>query len=170
MMRAGMMFDSRYFLRTVSLLFAGCASLAAAPETIEVAPHYASIRRDQAFLREGPSYAHRILWIYRRKDYPVKILASFDAWRRVKDVDGTVGWMHRTQLSDKRSVLFIGFTKSPLRTDSDPKSKIVAYAAPGVVAWLKACEPQLCEVEASGTDGWVDKRNIWGVDTGEVFQ
>ncbi len=91
----------------------------------------------------------------------MKILASFDAWRRVKDVDGTVGWMHRTQLSDRRSVLFVGFTKSPLRSDSDPKSKIVAYAAPGVVAWLKACEPSACDVEASGTEGWVDKRNIW---------
>jgi len=170
MMMASMMFDSRHVLRAASLVFAVCASFAAAPETIEVQPHYASIRREQAFLREGPSYAHRILWIYKRKDYPVMILASFDAWRRVKDVDGTVGWMHRTQLSDKRSVLFIGFTKSALRAGDDPKSKIVAYAAPGVVAWLKACEPQFCEVEASGTDGWVDKRNIWGVDAGEVFQ
>ena len=166
-----MRFDSRKLFRVAALFFLAGAPAAAAPsDAIEVQPHFASIRREQAFLREGPSYAHRILWIYKRKDYPVKILASFDAWRRVKDVDGTVGWMHRTQLSDRRSVLFIGFTKSPLRTDSDPKSKIVAYAAPGVVAWLKACEPQLCEVEASGTDGWVDKRNIWGVDTGEVFQ
>jgi SH3-like domain-containing protein len=133
-------------------------------------PHYASIRRDKAFLREGPSYANRILWVYRRANYPVKIVASFDAWRRVKDVDGTTGWMHHTQLSDRRSVVFIGFTKSALHADADPKSKIVAFAAPGVVAWLKACEPSMCQVDATGTEGWVDKRNIWGVEAGEVFQ
>src|SRR5689334_14349610 len=95
---------------------------------------YASIRRDQAFLREGPSYAHKVLWIYKRKNYPVMIIGTFDAWRRVKDVDGTVGWMHHTQLSDARTVVFIGFTKSQLREDAKPTSGIVAYAEPGVVA------------------------------------
>ena len=163
-----MMFDSRSFLCALSLALALPAN-AAAPEATDLQPHYASIRRAEANLREGPSYANRILWVYKHKNYPVKIVAGYDAWRRVTDVDGTAGWMHHTQLSDKRSVLFIGFTKSALRAEADPKSKIVAYAAPGVVAWLKACEPSFCEVDASGTDGWVDKRNIWGVDAGEVF-
>src|SRR5512146_3535077 len=94
--------------------------------------HYASIRRDEAYLREGPSYAHKVLWIYRRKDYPVKIIESFDAWRRVKDAEGTIGWMHHTQLSDTRTIVFIGFTKSTLHADFQPTSKIVAYAEPGV--------------------------------------
>ena len=54
--------------------------------------------------------------------------------------------------------------------DDDPASKIVAYAAPGVVAHLKACKPRVCEVEAGDTDGWVDRRNIWGVGVDEVVQ
>ncbi len=158
--------DSRFLSLTLACL------LAAAPATAAdtTVPHYASLRRDQAFLREGPSYAHKILWVYKRKDYPVRIIASYDAWRRVKDVNGTLGWMHRTQLSDKRSVVFIGFTKSPLRNDADLRAKVIAFAQPGVVARLKACKLEICEVEAAGTDGWVDKRNIWGVDPGEVFQ
>ncbi|HXC55826.1 MAG TPA: SH3 domain-containing protein [Rhizomicrobium sp.] len=160
--------DSLTLARAAALAFVLLTACGAA--LLPEAPHYASIRKAEAYLREGPSYAHRILWIYQHKDYPVRIVASFDAWRRVKDVDGTVGWMHHTQLSDRRSVLFIGFTKSALRSSDAPDAKIVAYAQPGVVAWLKACEPRLCEVEASGTDGWVDKRNIWGVDAGEVFQ
>jgi SH3-like domain-containing protein len=131
--------------------------------------HYASIRRDQAFLREGPSYAHRVLWVYHRKNFPLKILETFDAWRRVKDVDGTVGWMHHTQVSDARTIVFIGFTQTPLHAKADPHSKPVAFAQPGVVAKLKACEPRLCEVETFGVEGWVDKKNIWGVDLGEVF-
>jgi len=163
--RAVMTVDSRNLLRA-ALLFCFLTSATSGAEP----PRYASIRRDSANLREGPSYDHRILWIYRHKDTPVKIIASFDAWRRVKDVDGTTGWMHHTQLSDKRTVVFIGFTKSPLRGDDGPNAKIVAYAQPGVVARLRACKLQACEVEASGTDGWVDKRNIWGVDAGEVFQ
>jgi len=162
-----MTIDSRTAARAAALICVLATAIAAAPPQPE---RYASISRDQANLREGPSYDHRILWIYKHKNYPVKIIASFDAWRRVKDVDGTVGWMHHTQLSDRRTVVFIGFTKSPLREDSGPAAKIVAYAQPGVVAHLKACKLQACEVEASGADGWADKRNIWGVDPGEVFQ
>jgi len=133
-------------------------------------PHYVSVRSATANLREGPSYDHKILWLYQHKDYPLKEIATYDAWRKVKDVDGTVGWMHHTQLTDKRTIVFVGFTKSDLHETDDPKSRVVARAQPGVVAKLKACKPQFCEVEASGTDGWVDKRNIWGVDVGEVFQ
>ncbi len=146
----------------MALLFGAIVASAAAD-----APHYASIRRDEAFLREGPSYAHRVLWIYRRRSYPVKVIGSFDAWRRVKDVDGTSGWMHHTQLSDVRSVLFMG--RAALRANVEPNSKVVAFVQPGVVAKLKACKPDRCEVEASGVDGWADKKNIWGVDAREVF-
>jgi SH3-like domain-containing protein len=160
-----MTIDSRVLFAVA--LFCVFTRAAAAPAE---APRYASISRDQANLREGPSYDHRILWVYRHKNYPVKIIASFDAWRRVKDSDGTTGWMHHTQLSDRRTVVFIGFTKSALRQSDDPSGKIVAYAQPGVVARLRACKPDACEVEASGTDGWADKRNIWGVEPGEVFQ
>ncbi len=163
------MVDSRTLTRAVALAYLVSASLAATPAP-PFEPHYASVRKGEANLREGPSYAHRILWVYRHQNYPVKIVGSFDAWRRVKDVDGTTGWMHHTQLSDRRSVLFIGFTKTPLRDGDGPKAQIVAYAQPGVVARLKACKLQVCEVEAGGTDGWVDKRNIWGVEASEVFQ
>ncbi len=162
-----MQIDSRHLALAALLCACVPAPATAAPPA---PPRYASISRDHANLREGPSYDHRILWVYRHKNYPVEIIASFDAWRRVKDSDGTLGWMHHSQLSDRRTIVFIGFTKSPLRQSDDPKGKIVAYAQPGVVARLKACKPDACEVEASGTDGWADKRNIWGVEPGEVFQ
>jgi SH3-like domain-containing protein len=160
-----MRIDSR-ILRCAAAIFCLFAATAMAGEP----PHYASVRKDKAYLRQGPSYANRILWIYQHKDYPLLVTGSFDAWRRVKDKDGTVGWMHHTQLSDRRTVVFIGFTKSPLRDEAGPNAKILAYAQPGVVARLKACQLRFCEVDASGTSGWVDKRDIWGVDRGEVFQ
>jgi len=161
--------DSCFVLGAVALL-ATLVVPAVAADVPAFTPHYVSVRGGTANLREGPSYDHKILWVYQHKDYPLKVIATFDAWRKVKDVEGTVGWMHQTQLTDKRTVLFVGFTKSDLRETDDPKSRVVARAQPGVVARLKACKPQACEVEASGTDGWVDRRNIWGVDVGEVFQ
>ena len=55
-----------------------------------LAAHYASLRAEKVYLREGPTYQHRVLFIYKRKDYPVQIIASYESWRRVRDVDGTV--------------------------------------------------------------------------------
>ncbi|MBS0469570.1 MAG: hypothetical protein JSR60_00765 [Proteobacteria bacterium] len=161
-----MRFDSRSMRRAVALLIV----LVAFPALAGEAPHYVSLRRNEAYLRQGPSYKHQILWIYHHKDYPLLEIGSFDVWRKVKDVDGTIGWMHHTQITDRRTVLFIGFSKSPIREDDAPEGKIIAYAQPGVVARLKACELAVCQVEAAGTTGWVDKRNIWGVGAREVFQ
>src|SRR5258708_6272104 len=96
-------------------------AMAAAPEE---APHFASVRRDQAYLREGPSYAHRILWIYKRRNYPVWIISAYGEWRHVRDADGAMGWMHHTQLSDRRSVLFASHAKTPLRASDERGSKI----------------------------------------------
>ena len=145
-----------------ALLFFAIAVPAAAEPS-----HFASIRRDEAYLREGPSYGHRVLWVYRRHAYPLKVIGTFDAWRHVKDADGTAGWMHHTQLSDARTVLFTG--RSAMRAGAARTSKVIAFVQPGVVAKLKACKPDLCEVEASGVDGWVEKNNIWGVDARESF-
>ena len=36
------------------------------------AGHYASLRSNKVYLREGPTFEHRILFTYQRKDYPVE--------------------------------------------------------------------------------------------------
>ena len=51
---------------------------------------YVSQRADKAYLREGPSFAHRVLWVYRHKGYPFAVLAEFDVWRRVRAADGAI--------------------------------------------------------------------------------
>ena len=134
-----------------------------------LAAHYASLRSDKVYLREGPTYQHRVLFIYKRKDYPLQVVAAYDSWRRVRDVDGTVGWVSQTMLSDARTVLITGKDKAPLRASAYPAAPIRAEAEPGVVAKLKACKPQFCEIIAGGVTGWIAKDRIWGVDSGEII-
>ena len=145
------------------------AALGATPVHAGASSHFASLRSDRVFLREGPTYQHRILWIYRRKGYPVEIVASYEDWRRVRDPDGTTGWINQALLSDERTVLVTGIKRVPIRSGVGDQAKVVALADPGVVARLKACKPSACEVASGGVDGWIDKDNIWGVDAGDVF-
>ena len=49
-------------------------------------PYFLSIKNEKTFMREGPGENHRIKWIYHRKGLPVEVIASFEVWRRVRDL------------------------------------------------------------------------------------
>ena len=132
-------------------------------------PHYVSLDSDKVYMREGPTYENRILWVYHRKGLPLLETAEFDVWRRVSDPDGTVGWVHSSMISNNRTVLVTSKQPAALRAHEEPNSPILALAQPGVIAKLKACGPQACQVSTGGAEGWVDKKNIWGVNAGDVF-
>jgi len=131
---------------------------------------YVSQRSDNAYMREGPSYAHRILWVYKHRGYPFEVLARYDIWRRVRAHDGTIGWMNASVLSDRRTVLVTGRTRVPLYADPEPNAKLVAYAMPGATAEVEACAIRSCRLRAPGLSGWIDKSRIWGVGKDEVFK
>ena len=129
---------------------------------------YVSQRTDKAYLREGPTFAHKVLWQYRHRGYPFAVIAQFDVWRRVRAADGTVGWMSAAMLTDQRTVLVTGKGRAKIFAEAGG-GKVVALADPGAVAGLKACTASACRIRGEGIDGWIAKDRIWGVDAGEVF-
>jgi SH3-like domain-containing protein len=152
-------------IAVILVMLAGLSTGAAAQGTVL---RYVSQRTDKAYLREGPSYAHRVLWQYRHRGYPFAVIAEFDIWRRLKGPDGTVGWMSHSMLSDQRTVLVTG--KGRARLYEKPEGgKVVALADPGAVAGLFACAPTACRVRGKDVDGWIARDRIWGVGSNEVF-
>jgi len=129
---------------------------------------YVSQRAEKAYLREGPTYAHKVLWVYRHRGYPFAVIAQFDVWRRVRAADGTVGWMSAAMLSDQRTVLVTGKGRAQVFENADG-GKVVALADPGAIASLRACNRDACRIRGEGVDGWIPKNRIWGVDATEVF-
>ena len=133
-------------------------------------PHYASQRPAKAYMREGPSYQHRVIWEYRHKGYPFLVIARFDVWRRVKGPDGVTGWMNASMLTDARTVLVTGKGRVQIRQNGDPASKVVGLADPDAILAVKACTGGACRVVAEGIDGWIAKSRVWGVNAGEEFK
>jgi len=130
---------------------------------------YVSQRTDKAYLREGPTFAHKVLWQYRHRGYPFAVIAQFDVWRRVRAADGTMGWMSAAMLTDKRTVLVTGKGRVKIFADANG-GKVVALADPGAVASLRACTREACRIRGEKSiDGWIAKNRIWGVDAHEVF-
>lgn len=132
-------------------------------------PHYVSQRGSEAYLREGPSYQYKILWVYRHRGYPFLVTASFDIWRRVETPDGAVGWMSAAMLSDQRTVLITGKGRVQIR-ESAAGGKVVGLADPGAIAGLKTCTSSACHIKGEDIDGWIPRDRVWGVASGETFK
>lgn len=147
----------------VLVLATGAAFAALPPE------RFVSQRGEAAYLREGPSYQHKIVWIYKHRGYPFRVTASFDVWRRVETPDGAVGWMSATMLSDKRTVLITGKGRVQIHAKEDG-GKLVGLADPGAVAGLKSCTAQVCHISGKDIDGWIARSRLWGVAPGEIFK
>jgi SH3-like domain-containing protein len=152
-------------IQSVLLLLA--LTIAALPASAAPVLRYVSQRTDRAYLREGPSYAHRVLWVYRHRGMPFAVTASYDVWRRVTAADGTTGWMSASMLSDRRTIVVIGKGRAQIRGAG---GKLVGLADMGAIANLKSCQLRVCEISARGIDGRIDKSRIWGVGASEVFR
>ena len=65
-------------------------------------PRFVSLKTDRVNVRGGPDKDHDVAWIYTRVGWPVEITAEFENWRRIRDSDGTEGWVYHSLLSGKR--------------------------------------------------------------------
>lgn len=130
-------------------------------------PRYVSLKTDEGNVRRGPSLEHRIDWVFRLRNYPLRITGEFEHWRRVEDMEGQGGWIYYTMLSGVRTVL-VTEPGTELRRGPDARSEVLATAEEGVIGKLGACTLDWCEIDAGGEAGWVQKSRIWGVDPEEI--
>lgn len=130
-------------------------------------PRYVSLKSSEGNARRGPALSHRIDWVFRHRDMPLRVTGEYENWRRVEDRDGAGGWVHYTLLSGSRTVM-VQVSMADLRAGADDSTEVIARAEAGVIARLGACEPDWCRITAGGESGWVRKTDIWGVDPGEL--
>src|SRR3984957_163651 len=71
----------------------------AAPGNEATLPYFAALHADKVNLRAGPGDRYPIEWVYVRRDWPVQVIAHFDHWRRVRDWEGTEGWVQEKMIT-----------------------------------------------------------------------
>lgn len=136
-------------------------------------PRFVTLGSDKVHARTGPALRYPVRWVFRRAGLPVEIIQEFENWRKIRDRDGSEGWVHHSLLSGVRGVVVKGEAGSdplPLRRFPDADSALVARIEPGSVAHLQGCHAQKwCEIKAQGFDGWIDRSLIWGIYPDEKF-
>src|SRR5690348_13681962 len=68
-------------------------------------PYWASIASGQAMTHTGPGRNYPNVWLYQRRDLPVRVVKKYENWRLIQDPDGAQGWMLVTMLSDRRTAI-----------------------------------------------------------------
>jgi SH3-like domain-containing protein len=132
-------------------------------------PRFASLQSNEVNMRAGPGESYPKLWLYQRSGMPVEIIEEFDVWRRVRDYQGTVGWVKVGLLSNKRTAV-VTETRRTLRTAADADSPAVALLDPGVIGKLLQCNADWCRIEVRGYQGWLKRDELWGVYPDETVK
>lgn len=134
-------------------------------------PRFVSLRTNPINLRTGPGVRYPVDWVYVRRHLPVEVIGEFDTWRRIRDHDGSEGWVHQSMLSGKRTAVVTGVAQT-LRRAGEDAADIVATLEPGVIVNIQRCpaESTYCRVEVDGLQGWLKREQVWGIYPSETVQ
>jgi SH3-like domain-containing protein len=133
-------------------------------------PRFVSLKPDRVTVRGGPNRDHEIAFVFTRSGLPVEITAESDNWRRIRDWEGSEGWVYHSLLSGRRTALVAAKQPDdlvPLYDKADPQGALVARLQPGVLATVKHCSGTWCRIFGAGFDGWIAQERLWGVYANE---
>lgn len=149
-------------------------SIAKGPSGLPL-PRFVSLKSGRVNLRIGPGKDYAVDWMYLKPGLPMEIIQEFDTWRKVRDAEGTEGWISQSLLSGKRTAIAAPWhrgknTTITLRTAPDASAPTIAVIEPGASGTIESCDGSWCRMDFSGNDGFLEQTLIWGAYPGEVVE
>jgi SH3-like domain-containing protein len=132
-------------------------------------PRYVSLKSDEVNVRTGPGVQYPIEWVFTRRHMPVEVIEQYEYWRKIRDVEGTTGWVHNSTITGKRYALVTGEVRN-LRRKPEQGAPDAAHLEPGVIGQILECEGTYCRIEAGGIKGWLARSEFWGVYPNEAVK
>jgi SH3-like domain-containing protein len=168
--KAGVPLASRWFKKSGIPAFAGMTMMFATPAAAQdkQPPYWASIASGQAMARTGPGKNYPGVWLYQRRDLPVRVVKKYENWRLIQDPDGVQGWMLVTLLSDRRAGIVKPGEPRDIHVKPDPASPVRYRAEHGVVGRIDKCRDSWCRIEIGNRRGFIRAADIWGVGENET--
>jgi SH3-like domain-containing protein len=140
---------------------------------------YVSLKSDRVQLREGPGAEYPTTWVFRRTGLPVEVLREHQVWREIRDSSGTIGWVHSSLLSRRRTALVLPWEikeQEPTRAsvllhdDDSGSSNAIARVEAGTLVSIISCENGWCRISIGDYRGFVEQSNLWGTNPNELIR
>ena len=98
----------------------------------------------------------------KKKNLPLKIIDKKENFRKTIDHKNNSGWIHISQLKSVKSLIVledkIVFKKNNLY--SRPLVKIKK----GRLVLIKNCKLSWCKIKTDQFTGWIETKNVWGLN------
>jgi SH3-like domain-containing protein len=141
-------------------------------------PRFVSIKPNRVNLRTGPGTEYPTSWVYKREGLPLEIIQEFEGWRKVRDSEGTMGWVLHHFLSGRRTALIEPYEvkpetpppQIPIYADDSENARVVAKVEAGVIANVATCNGSWCRVTVDQFRGYVPQKRLWGVYPAEIVK
>jgi SH3-like domain-containing protein len=133
-------------------------------------PRFVSLKSSRVNVRVGPGEDYKIAWVFTRSALPVEVIQEYDTWRRIRDSDGTVGWVFQSLLSGKRTAVVAPWASGdprPVHASASEDSTVTAYLQPGVMGQIDRCSRGWCRISSTQYSGWIPQDQLWGTYQGE---
>ena len=160
-------------MKLIPLLFFLCISLNLYGKTGSVTgleiPRFVSLKSNDVNIRVGPSINYPIELKYVTQNLSLEIIDEFDVWRKTRDQEGNIGWVHKSLIKGDRYII----TGSKINTETElfsrPSGQIVGVIKKNNIFKIKSCNLNWCKVSKDSVNGWVLKENIWGIYEDEIY-
>jgi len=129
-------------------------------------PRYVSLKSNDANIRVGPSKNYPIEIKYIKKNYPLKVLEEYEEWRKVEDFQKNIGWIHKSLISGNRTGIVLS-ENNFINIFNTNDGEIIGSIGNGNIITIIKCKIDWCLAVASIYKGWIQKKNIWGVENKE---
>lgn len=118
---------------------------------------------EPAILYDAPSKQGKALFVIQRYT-PVETVVNIDRWVKVREPGGSLLWLERRQLSDKRT-LIITAPRADIRQKPDPLAPLAFEAIKDVVLELSEAPADgwVKVKHRDGTGGFIRVNQVWGL-------
>ena len=126
-------------------------------------PRFVSLKSNETNLRIGSSTNYPIILKYIIKSLPVEVNDEYHVWRKINDIEGNEGWIHKTLLKGERFAIIKQSNKPAIHVYSKPKGKIIGEVGKYNIVKINTCLDQWCKINFNKNNGWINKEYLWGV-------
>lgn len=130
---------------------------------IEEKDYFVSLRSNETNVRAGPGQHYPIKFIFKAKNVPLHVVSEFDNWNEVEDYEGQTGWISKSLLTKRRSLMVqTAQDVVNLYSKRNENSRILFKLKNHVIGDYIGCEKEWCMMEVENKRGWIKRNLVFG--------